>query len=132
MLGVRIAHDPPKQQQEVTVKKRVDPVENDLRVVAEWLETTVDNVFVDVRQEPIAAFSDHIEELYGDYDESGVDFKRSYYIAKLIEHGAEIAPVYVAAGDPDLLVIKGCHRLIAFWILGMKFVPVAYAARKRG
>ena len=105
--------------------------ENDLRVVSEWFGTETSDVFLAVKQEPISVFEEHLTELCDNYMESGVDFKRSYYIAKLIERGAEPEPIYVAAGDPDLLIIKGCHRLVAFWILGMKFVPVAYAVKKR-
>lgn len=112
-------------------RKPINPLASDLCVVAEFLGTTEDNLFLDVKQEPIGIFNEHLEELYGNYAESGIDFKRSYYIAKIIERGAEPAPIYVAASDPDLLIIKGCHRLVAFWILGMKFVPVAYAAKKR-
>ena len=113
-------------------RKLVDPVVSDLCTVAEVLCTTEDNLLVNIKQEPIGVFDDHLEELCGNYTETGVDFKRSYYIAKLIERGAEPAPIYVVAGDPDLTVIKGCHRLVAFWILAMKFVPVAYVAKKRG
>ena len=102
----------------------------DLKVVSEWLGTDEQNIILDIRQEPIGLFEAHLEELCDNYIETGVDFKRSYYIAKLIERGEQPEPIYIAASDPDLLIIKGCHRLVAFWILGMKFVPVAYAAKK--
>jgi len=39
-------------------------------------------------------------------------------------------PMYVEQGDPDLFVMEGRHRMVAFWLAGMKIVPVAYASKK--
>lgn len=111
-------------------RKPEDIAADDLRAVSERLNTTEDRVFFDVKQEPIGVFDEHLEALCGDFVESGTDFKRSYYIAKLIERGADPEPVYVINNAGELVIVKGQHRLVAFWILGLKFVPVAYVVKK--
>ena len=102
----------------------------DLKDVAEWLNTTPDQLSIEVKQEPIEKFIKQIREMYGTYLEFPKDEKRTDRILKLLKRGADPLPIYVEAGDPHLFVMEGRHRMVAFWLAGMKTIPVAYASKK--
>jgi hypothetical protein len=104
--------------------------QQDLDDVADWMNTTPDKVSVEVRQEPIEKFIKQIREMYGTYDEFPEDEQRTNRILKLLKRGAQPLPVYVEANDPDLFVMEGRHRMVAFWLVGMKSIPVAYVSIK--
>jgi hypothetical protein len=106
----------------------VDPTQQDLKDVAEWMRTTPDKLSVEVRQEPVKKFIKQIREMYGTYDEFPEDEERTSRILKLLKRGAKPLPIYVEANDPDLFVMEGRHRMVAFWLAGMKIIPVAYVS----
>lgn len=107
-----------------------DPSQQDLHDVADWLSTTADKVHIDIRQEPIQKFEKQIKEMYSTFDEFSEDEKRTNRIVKLIKGGAPALPIYVDANDPELFVMEGRHRMVAFWLLGMKTIPVGYASKE--
>ena len=109
------------------LSESADPTQQDLKDVADWLDTTPNKLKVEVKQEPIEKFIKQIREMYGTYDEFPKDEKRTNRILKLLKRGAQPLPIYVAANDPDLFVMEGRHRMVAFWLAGMKTIPVAYA-----
>lgn len=109
------------------LSESADPTQQDLKDVADWLDTTPNKLKVEVKQEPIEKFIKQIHEMYGTYDEFPEDEKRTNHILKLLKRGAQPLPIYVAANDPDLFVMEGRHRMVAFWLAGMKTIPVAYA-----
>ena len=100
----------------------------DLDDVADWMNTTPDKLSVTVKQEPIEKFIKQIREMYGTYDEFPEDKKRTNRILKLLKRGAKPLPIYVEANDPYLFVMEGRHRMVAFWLEGMKTIPVAYVS----
>lgn len=100
----------------------------DLKDVAEWMNTTPDKLNIVVKQEPIEKFSKQIREMYGTYDEFPKDGARTNRILKLLKRGADPLPMYVEANDPHLFVMEGRHRMVAFWLAGMKTIPVAYVS----
>jgi hypothetical protein len=102
----------------------------DLKDVAEWMSTTSDKLNIVVKQEPIEKFIKQIREMYGTYDEFPEDEERTNRILKLLKRGAKPLPMYVEANDPDLFVMEGRHRMVAFWLAGMKTIPVAYVSVK--
>lgn len=106
----------------------IDPTQQDLKDVADWLNTTPDNLKIVVKQEPIEKFIKQIREMYGTYDEFPEDEERTNRILKLLKQGAQPKPIYVEATDPDLFVMEGRHRMVAFWLAGMTTIPVAYAS----
>ena len=108
-----------------------DPTPQDLKDVAGWMDTTPDKISIEVKQEPIEKFIKQIREMYGTYDEFPEDEERTNRILKLLKRGSKPLPVYVEAGDPDLFVMEGRHRMVAFWLAGMKSIPVAYASKKQ-
>ena len=108
-----------------------DPTQDDLSSVADWMDTTVDNLVVNVKQEPIDKFITQIREMYGTYGEFPKDEQRTNRILKLLKQGAEPMPIYVEANDPDLFVMEGRHRMVAFWLAGMKTIPVAFVSIKQ-
>lgn len=101
----------------------------DLVDVAEWLNTTPDNVKIEVKQEPISKFVNQIKEMYSTFDEFPVDKARTDKIVTAIKSGEKPLPVYVEINDPNLFVMEGRHRMVAFYLLGMKQIPVAYASK---
>ena len=106
----------------------VDPTQQDLTDVAGWMNTTPDKLKVVVKQEPIEKFIKQIREMYGTYNEFPEDEQRTNRILKLLKRGAQPLPVYVEANDPDLFVMEGRHRMVAFWLAGMTTIPVAYTS----
>ena len=114
------------------LKKEVthEDTDNDLKDVANWMDTTPDNISVEVKQEPIEKFIKQIREMYGTYNEFPEDEQRTDRILKLLKQGAKPMPIYVEANDPDLFVMEGRHRMVAFWLAGMKTIPVAYVSVK--
>jgi hypothetical protein len=106
----------------------IDPSQQDLKDVADWMNTTPDNLLVEVRQEPIEKFIGQIREMYATYEEFPKDEKRTNRILKLLRRGAQPLPIYVEAGDPHLFVMEGRHRMVAFWLAEMKTIPVAYVS----
>lgn len=106
----------------------LDPTQQDLKDVADWMNTTPDKLEVVVKQEPIDKFIKQIREMYGTYLEFPEDEKRTNRILKLLKRGAQPMPIYVDANDPYLFVMEGRHRMVAFWLAGMKTIPVAYAS----
>jgi hypothetical protein len=112
------------------VSEGLDHNQQDLDDVADWMNTTPDKLSIQVKQEPIEKFIKQIREMYGTYDEFPKDEKRTNRILKLLKSGANPMPMYVAANDPDLFVMEGRHRMVAFWLMGMKTIPVAYVSIK--
>ncbi len=106
----------------------LDPTQQDLKDVADWMNTTSDKLDVVVKQEPIEKFIKQIREMYGTYDEFPKDEKRTNRILKLLKRGAKPLPIYVEANDPDLFVMEGRHRMVAFWLAGMTTIPVGYVS----
>lgn len=106
-----------------------DPTEQDIKDVAEWLNTTPDNIKVEVVTEPISKFEKNIRDMLGTYDEFPKDAMRTRKIVKAIKNGGAVLPIYVEKDDPHLFVMEGRHRMVAFLLLDMKTVPVAYVSK---
>ena len=109
--------------------EEVDPTKADLVSVAEWLNAKPDQIEVNIKQEPIDKFLEQIKEMHGTYDEFPKDARRTVKIVKLLKQGATPLPIYVEQGDHSLFVMEGRHRMVAFWQLGMKMIPVAYVSK---
>ena len=108
----------------------IDPTREDLASVAQWLHAEPDQIEVHIKQEPIDKFLGQIKEMYGTFNEFPKDERRTNKILRLLKQGATPMPMYVEQGDQDLFVMEGRHRMVAFWLAGMKTVPVAYASKK--
>ena len=108
-----------------------ESLDNDLNDVADWMDTTPDKLNIDMVQEPIEKFVQQIREMYDSYDEFPEEAERTNRIIKLLNAGEKAMPIYVAKGDPHLFVMEGRHRMVAFWQLGMKTIPVAYVSVKQ-
>lgn len=117
-------------KQSFKLKESINPTQSDIEDVSKWLNTSPENVTVTTIEEPIEKFLPQIEEMYGTYDEFEEEEERTDKIVKLIKRGAPILPIYVEEGDPDLFVMEGRHRMVAFWLLGMKTIPVSYVKKK--
>ena len=105
-------------------------MDSDLKDVASWMDTTVDNLHIEVDMVPIAHFKKQIEEMHSTYEEYPNDAHRTNKIIQQIKSGATPLPVYIDISDPTGFVMEGRHRMVAFWLLGMKEIPVAYVYNK--
>lgn len=112
-----------------TIYESIDPTQRDLIDVAEWLNASPGNIAVDIKQEPVEKFLPQIKEMYSTFDEFPKDAHRTNKIVKLLKQGATSYPVYVEAND-NTFVMEGRHRMVAFWLAGMKTLPVAYVTKK--
>lgn len=113
-----------------SVTEDTQHISQDLEDVADWMNTTPDKLNIVVKQEPIEKFIKQIREMYGTYDEFPEDEERTNRILKLLKRGAKPLPMYVEANDPDLFVMEGRHRMVAFWLVGMTTIPIAYVSVK--
>ena len=130
MKGVPINYVDLADLDEQGVTESIQHNSQDLKDVAEWMRTTPDKLNIVVKQEPIEKFIKQIREMYGTYDEFPEDEERTNRILKLLKRGANPLPMYVEANDPDLFVMEGRHRMVAFWLAGMKNIPIAYVSVK--
>ena len=113
-----------------SLAESADPTNRDIADAAEWINTTPANLQIEHTQEPIEKYLTQIKEMYGTFDEFPQDKQKTNKIIKLIKAGAPVYPIYVEKGDSDLFVMEGRHRMVAFWLLGMKTIPVAYVSVK--
>ena len=104
--------------------------DQDLKDVGEWLDTSVDNIKVELKREPISKFEKQIKEMYSTYDEFPKDEKRTNKILNQLKKGEKALPIYVEKNDKNLFVMEGRHRMVAFWLHEMKEIPVAYVSKK--
>jgi len=120
----------PKSSEE-GVAEGVEHNVDDLSDVADWMQTTPDKLKIVVKEEPIEKFIKQIREMYGTYGENPKDEVRTNIILKLLKRGAKPLPMYVEDGDSSLFVMEGRHRMVAFYLAGMKTIPVAYVSVKK-
>lgn len=112
------------------ISEGIDPTQHDIQSVAEWMDTTVDNLQFNIVQEPISKYIQAIKEMYGTYDEFPEDARRTNRILTNLRRGEKALPMYVAENDPHLFVMEGRHRMVAFWLAGMTEIPVAYVSKR--
>lgn len=115
---------------DVSESRGSDPTADDIRDVAEWFHTTPDNLVIEITQEPISRFMKQIQDMYSSYSEFPKDAKRTKMIMKEIKQGGKLYPVYVSSDDQNEFVMEGRHRMVAFMLLGIKLIPVAWVSRK--
>ena len=116
--------------EEIVTVGNNDHLYADLKDVASWMDTTVDNLHIEVDMVPIAHFETQIKEMYSTYDEYPSDAARTEKIMDQLNTGASPLPVYVDIADPTQLIMEGRHRMVAFWLLGLNEIPVAYVVNK--
>jgi len=119
-----------KDIQQLPLSEEYNHMDSDLKDVASWMDTTVDNLHIEVDMVPIEHFKKQIEEMHSTYEEYPNDASRTEKIIDQIKSGATPLPVYIDISDPTGFVMEGRHRMVAFWLLGMKEIPVAYVYNK--
>lgn len=100
----------------------------DLIDVSEWLDADVEDLVLDVRWEPIEKFLEEIKSMHATYEEFPEDAERTKRILRHLKNGADPLPMYVARDDEHNFVMEGRHRMVAFFLHGMKKVPVCYVS----
>lgn len=105
----------------------IDPTNNDKKDIAEWLNTTVENVdFSAIEYVSIELFKKDAMEMLDSFDEFPKDAKRTEKILKEIKKTGVEYPIYVEKNDEFNFVMEGRHRMVAFLLLGKETVPVCY------
>lgn len=113
-----------------SINESKNPTNADIKSVSEWMNTSVDNLIIDIKQEPIDKFISSIKEMYSTYEEFPRDAQRTKKIITLLKNGELPLPIYVEKNDPHLFVMEGRHRMVAFWLYGLTTIPVAYYSKK--
>lgn len=109
----------------------MNPTEKDIKNVSEWFSTDISNVICsEIESIPLSIIEKDIVEMLGTYDEFPKDRKRTEKIIKAIQETGNIYPVYIEKNDPFNFVMEGRHRMVAFYLLGMKEIPVCYVENK--
>ena len=104
--------------------------EEDLKDVAQWLNTEIENVEITYQKESIKLYENAAKEMYDSYDEFPKDKKRTDKIIRLLKKGQSALPIYVEKDDPHNFVMEGRHRMVAFYLLGYEEVMVARVSKK--
>lgn len=112
------------------LNETADPTEQDLRHVAEWLDVEPHQIQLELTRVPMTLFQDQPERMFDAYSRFPKERQRTEEILKLINAGKPLYPVYVEKDDPSMFVLEGRHRLVAFWMAGMKDIPVARVSVK--
>ena len=113
---------------EFIVESSIVHQDQDLQDVASWLGTTVDNLHFDVKYEPMSMFENQASEMLGTYNEFPEDAERTEIISSLISKGQGLLPIYIEKADPDLFILEGRHRVVAFLQAGFDKIPVAWVS----
>ncbi len=103
---------------------------HDVELLARWMKTDHENLYIDLTHEPITKFSEQIQELKLHYVDFPKEAERTNKIVNTIKNGAPCLPVYVERNDPNHFIMEGRHRIVAFQILGIHTIPVAYVSLK--
>lgn len=104
--------------------------ESDLKDVAQWLRTTVEDLDIEFKKESMDLYAKDAKEMYESYDEFPNDKKRTDKIIKLLKQGKNPLPIYVETNDEHNFVMEGRHRMVAFYLLGYKEILVARVQKK--
>lgn len=103
---------------------------DDIKDVAECFHTTSDNLEIIIKEEPIDLFLPQIHTILRTYKDFPRDKKRTKKVMREINKTGNLYPIYVENKDPNLFVMEGKHRLVAYILLGFKKIPVAYVSKK--
>ena len=91
---------------------------SDLKSVAQWLKTTIENLDIQYVKEPMSNYVQSAKEMLNTYEEFPQDKKRTDKIMRLLKSGKDYLPVYVEKDDKDNFIMEGRHRIVAFYLLG--------------
>lgn len=108
--------------------------------VAKWLKVDVDDLNIEIKDEPITKFNSQIDAMLVARKAKPIshreklqlvsDNERTNKILNLLQQGAQKFPVFVEKNDPYNFILEGRHRLIAFYLNHEKIIPVAYVSKK--
>jgi hypothetical protein len=115
---------------DVSESVKSDPTADDIRDVAEWFHTTPDNLKIEITKEPITRFTEQIKNMYSSYGKFPKDAERTKKIMREIKKGGKLYPIYISSDDSDEFIMEGRHRAVAFMLLGVRIIPVAWVSRK--
>lgn len=108
------------------ILEKFPQIESDLISVGEWENADPKDLTYRLVIEPIDVIANSAKEMYDNYDEFPEDAKRTNKIIKLLRSGSQQLPVFIKDGDSDNFVMEGRHRMVAFYVMGLKTVPVVY------
>ena len=101
----------------------------DLKAAAAWFNVEPSEIGYKLVYEPIEKFQKDKTRLET-LDQYPGDLKRVRRIARELRKNGRLLPVFVEEDDPEMFIIEGRHRILAFWIVGQKEIPVVYVNKK--
>lgn len=104
--------------------------QSDLKDVAQWLNTTIGDLEVEYKIEPMKWYEQDAIDMVNSYDEFPKDKRRTDKIMSLLKKGEKPLPMYVEKNDKNNFVMEGRHRMVAFYLLGYEEVLVARVTSK--
>lgn len=101
----------------------------DLIAVSSWLRAEDSDIAYKIAYEPITKFTKDKERLKS-LSKFPKDLKRVKAIAGQLRKTGKLLPVFIEEDDPDMFIIEGRHRILAFWLTGQREIPVVYVNKK--
>lgn len=99
----------------------------DLEHVAEWFKRDLSELSFEFKYEDIEKFKKQITEMLKPTEE---DRERIELILKHLKEGEP--PYAIFVDKSDNFILEGRHRIVAFYLYGLKKIPVYYVSLKTG
>ncbi len=103
----------------------------DLEDVSQWLNCKPQQLIVRQTSLPLSFFHQTAEDMLGTFDEFPEDEARMQKILAAIRNGEPVLPVFIEDGDEHHFIMEGRHRIVAFYLAGIKAVPVAFVCKNK-
>jgi len=103
----------------------------DLNDISQWLRCTPQQLVLRQTSLPLTFFHQTAEDMLATFDEFPEDEARMQKILAAIRNGAPVLPVFIEDGDEHHFIMEGRHRIVAFYLAGIKAVPVAFVCKNR-
>jgi hypothetical protein len=114
-----------------TISKNSETHKKDMIDVCEWMGVkSTKDLRVSIKWLSIDLFIQQINEMENTYDEYPKDKKRTQKIYQEILNTKILEPIYIDEKDPQLFIMEGRHRMVAFKWLDIKQIPVAEVSIK--
>ena len=103
---------------------------SDIDKVAIWMKSKPEDLGFVIKHEPIEAFAKDKERLKN-LNSYLKDLKRVKAISNQLKKTGQLLPIFVQMDDPNLFIMEGRHRILAFWLTGQSTIPVVYVNNKK-
>lgn len=103
----------------------------DINEIVGWMNVNDrDDLIIEKTFLSFDLFNKQATEMEGTYSEFPKDKKRSLKIFNELKSGNDPEPIYIEKNDPNLFIMEGRHRIVAFKWFGLKEIPVIFVSVK--